>query len=290
MTPTLIPDTRRGGTLSWVGPTCVLFLAMVYFLLPLLWLVISATKSGTDLLSSFGFWFADDNHFADNLRTTLAYNDGALPRWMLNSVLYSTVGATVATVVSAMGGYALAKYDFPGRTVVFASVMAGVLVPPAALALPLFLMMSSVQLTDSMWAVLLPSMISPFGIYLGRVYAEASVPDELLEAARIDGAGDIRFFFTIALPMMAPALVTIFLFQFVAVWNNFMLPLLVLVNDRLYPVTMGLWTMLSLTKRYPELRPVILTGVLLSIIPLIIAFVLLQRFWRSGLASGAMKG
>lgn len=271
-----------------IGVTSVMFVASAYFLLPLLWLVISATKSGPDLLSSFGFWFAD-NHLGENLREAFGHADGALPRWMLNSVLYAGVGAALATGLSSMAGFALAKYDFRGRGAVFGMVMAGVLMPPAALALPLFLMLSGAHLTNSVWAILLPSLVSPFGVYLGRVYAEASVPNELLEAARLDGSGDIRFFFTVAVPMMAPALVTIFLFQFVAVWNNFMLPLLMLVDDRLYPVTLGLWTMLSLTERYPELRPVILTGVLLSIVPLITAFVLLQRFWRSGLAAGGVK-
>jgi multiple sugar transport system permease protein len=132
-------------------------------------------------------------------------------------------------------------------------------------------------------------MISPFGVYLARVYAAASVPDELLEAGRIDGAGDVRLFFRVGLRLMTPALVTIFLFQFVAIWNNFLLPLVMLAGDRLYPVTLGLYTLNSQVSRDPELKMVVITGSLLSVVPLIVAFLLLQRFWRTGLSAGSVK-
>ena len=135
----------------------------------------------------------------------------------------------------------------------------------------------------------LPSLVSPFGVYLARIYASASVPDELIEAARLDGAGEVRTFFTVSVRMMVPALVTVFLFQFVAIWNNFFLPLIMLRDETLFPVTLGLYGWNSQVNQIPVLRDYVLIGALLSIIPLIIIFLLLQRFWRNGLSAGSVK-
>ncbi|MEU4521991.1 carbohydrate ABC transporter permease [Amycolatopsis sp. NPDC024027] len=268
--------------------TTAMFVAAVYFLLPVVWLAISATKSASGLSTTFGLWFSG-NHLGRNLHDTVTFGDGLYLRWLANSALYSVVGAAAATLLSAMAGYALAKFTFRGRAVTFSAILAGVLVPPTALAVPLFLMLAGAGMTNTVWSVLLPSTISPFGVYLARVYAAASVPDELLEAGRIDGAGDVRMFYTVSLRLMAPALITIFLFQFVAIWNNFLLPLVMLTSDRLYPVTLGLYTLNTQITRDPDLKAIVVTGSLLSIIPLILAFLALQRFWRTGLAAGAVK-
>ena len=162
------------------------------------------------------------------------------------------------------------------------------LVPGTALALPLYLLMSKVSLTNSYWSVLLPSIVSPFGVYLARVYASSAVPDELLEAARVDGSGEGRTFLTISMRLMSPALVTIFLFQFVAIWNNFFLPLVMLSNEKLYPVTLGLYSWNNEYGQAPQLVSYVIIGAAVSVIPLIVAFLSLQRFWRSGLAAGSL--
>ena len=286
----LVPRTRPGrpARRATILPTLLMFVPCLYFLLPVFWLVVSATKSSEDLTTGFGLWFGDNNLRA-NLSATLRYSDGLFLRWLANSALYSVVGAAVATLLAAMAGYALAKFRFRGRELVFSVVLTGVLVPPTALAVPLFLMLAGIGMTDTVWSVLLPSMVSPFGVYLARIYAAASVPDELLEAGRIDGAGDVRLFFQVGLRLMLPALVTIFLFQFVAIWNNFLLPLIMLAGDRLYPVTLGLYTLNSQITRDPDLKMVVVTGSLLSVVPLVAAFLLLQRFWRSGLSAGSVK-
>jgi len=188
-----------------------------------------------------------------------------------------------------MCGYALAKYRFPGREALFNVVLSGVLVPATALALPLFLIFSSVSATNTFWSVFVPSLVNPLGVYLARVYAAGSVPDELIEAARIDGSGEVRTFFSVATRLMFPGLVTIFLFHFVAVWNNFLLPLIMLGDERLFPVTLGLYTWNTQVNQLPELRGLVIVGSLLSITPLVIAFLFLQRFWRTGLAAGALR-
>ncbi|MCC5033320.1 carbohydrate ABC transporter permease [Streptomyces sp. WAC 00631] len=282
------PRGPRDSRLSVIAATGFLALIAVYMLLPVFWLVVSATKSQGDLVDSFGLWFSDF-HLADNLSALFAKQDGVYLPWLLNSLLYAGAGAAVGTLLSAMAGYALAKYRFRGRELLFSVVLGGVLVPATALALPLFLLFAEVGATNTFWSVFLPSVVSPFGVYLSRIFAAASVPDELLEAARIDGSGELRTFFTLALRLMSPAMVTIFLFQFVVVWNNFLLPLVMLQDDRLYPVTLGLFTWQSQVSRDPSLQILSLTGSLVSVVPIVITFLVLQRYWKAGLAAGAVK-
>ncbi|WP_062078486.1 carbohydrate ABC transporter permease [Demequina globuliformis] len=260
----------------------------VYFLLPIWWLFVASTKSTGDILTSDPLWFADPQ-LLSNLGDLFAYRDGVYLRWLGNSVLYAGLGGLVATLLAGMCGYALAKYHFRGREFMFSVVLGGVLVPATALALPLFLLFSQVELTNTFWAVFLPSIVSPFGVYLTRIFAAGSVPDELLEAARLDGSGELRTFFTVSLRLMSPALVTVFLFQFVTIWNNFFLPLIMLRDEALFPVTFGLYGWNTQLNQIPELRMLVLVGALVSIIPLVVTFLSLQRFWRSGLGAGAVK-
>ena len=285
---TPVAKVAKESPLSRVGAMTVMLVFTLYFLIPIWWLFIAGTKSSTQFTSTNPLWFADFNLFA-NIGNLVAYRDGVFLKWMLNSALYAGAGALLATLFAGMAGYALAKYRFPGRELLFNIVLGGVLVPATALALPLFLIFSQVSLTNTFWAVFLPSLVSPFGVYLTRIFASASVPDELIEAARLDGAGEVRTFFTVSVKLMFPALVTVFLFQFVAIWNNFFLPLIMLRDETLFPVTLGLYAWNSQVNQIPELRGYVLIGALLSIIPLIILFLLLQRFWRNGLGAGSVK-
>lgn len=278
----------RESILSRGAALIVMGVFTLYFLVPIWWLFIASTKQRGDLMTTNPLWFADWSFFT-NVGDLLAYNNGIFVRWLLNSLGYAGLGALLATVVAGMCGYALAKYRFRGRELYFNVVLGGVLVPATALALPLFLLFSQVNLTNTFWAVLLPSIVSPFGVYLSRIYAAASVPDEIIEAGRIDGAGEVRTFFTISVRLMMPALITVFLFQFVTIWNNFFLPLIMLRSEELFPVTYGLYAWNTQLNQVPELRTYVLVGSFLSIVPLVIAFLLLQRFWRTGLGTGSVK-
>ena len=282
------PITTVGGVLT----TVFLFAAAVYFLAPLVWLCFSATKSTPDLFSSFGLWFAPHNNLGENLHQLFTYSGGIYLRWLGNTLLYAGVSAVVSTLLSAMCGYALAKYSFLGQGSLFSLILGAILVPSTALVLPLYLLMSGFRLTDTYWAVLLPSFVSPFGVYLCRIYAASSVPDELLDAARVDGSGEFRTFFTVSLRLMAPALVTVFLFAFVGVWNNFFLPLVMLSEQRLFPITVGLqtWNVNTGGGQQRLLVSLIITGALVSVLPLIASFLTLQRYWTGGLALGSVKG
>ncbi|MDX3862320.1 carbohydrate ABC transporter permease [Streptomyces europaeiscabiei] len=278
------PPLRRRIALV---PTLTLLLGAIYCLLPVAWVLIAATKSGSELFSTFTF--LPGSGFADNLSDLNAYRDGIYWRWMGNSALYAGLGALLSTAVSAVSGYALAIYRFKGRETVFNVLMAGVLMPPVILAIPQYLLMAKADLADSYWSVLLPLVLSPYGVYLSRIYAAAAVPSDVVEAGRMDGASEWRIFTGIALPMMVPGLVTVFLFQFVAVWNNFLLPYIMLSDDEKFPITLGLFTLLEQGANTPALYTLVITGALLAVIPLIALFLVIQRFWSLDLLSGAVK-
>ncbi|WP_439381238.1 carbohydrate ABC transporter permease [Amycolatopsis lexingtonensis] len=273
--------------------TAMTGLFALYSLLPLVWLVVNATKSQSDFVSSFGL--APGGRFAlfDNITAVFHYQDGIFVRWLFNTVLYVVVGAVVSTFLAALGGYALAKLRFRGKRLLLFVILGSIAVPGIALAIPQFLLFAKLGLTNTPWAVLIPSFVNPFGLYLMWVFAAEAVPTDLLEAAKVDGAGEFRTFLRIALPMLAPASVTVLLFSFVSIWNNYFLPLIMLKDPGWYPLTIGLneWNKLGSTAGNGALiQNLVITAALLTIVPLIIAFLCLQRYWQSGVALGAVKG
>ncbi|MTE17722.1 ABC transporter permease subunit [Streptomyces sp. TRM43335] len=266
----------------------VVALSVLYTLLPVLWLVLAAAKSrdalfGSDLLSPSDF------SFPSNLGDLFAMDGGQYGRWYANSLLYAVVGAAVGALISVACGYAFDKYAFRHKEKLFGLVLAAVMVPQTVLALPLYLMASGAGLVNTFWAVFIPVLFNPFGVYLGRIFSRGYVPDEVLEAARVDGAGELTAYVRVALRMLGPGLVTVFLFQLTAIWNNFFLPMVMLSDQDLYPVSLGLYAWNSSASVSPEYYPVVIMGSLLAVLPLILAFVLLQRFWRSGLTAGSVK-
>ncbi len=280
---------RRRGSVTL---TVLTALMAAYSLVPLAWLVINSTKTQGGLFTSFGLWF-DDGEFAlwENIRDTFTYNDGIFVRWLGNTLLYVVVGAGGATLLAALAGYGLAKFTFVGKRAVFAVVLGAVAVPGTALAVPTFLMFSKMGLTNTPWAVIIPSLISPFGLYLMWVFAAEAIPTELLEAARMDGSSEFRTFFQVSLPLLAPGIVTVLLFTMVATWNNYFLPLIMLKDPTWYPLTLGLnaWNAQAATAGGEAIFDLVITGSLLTILPLVAAFLFLQRYWQSGLAAGSVK-
>jgi multiple sugar transport system permease protein len=270
-----------------VVPTIILLLGAIYCLLPVAWVLVASTKNNAQLFNTFTF--EPNGSLWSNIRGLSSYAGGVFWHWMLNTALYAGGGALLSVAVSALTGYALAKFEFRGRATLFNLLLAGVLVPPVVLALPQYLLLAKFGLTNTYWSVLLPSVLSPYGIYLARIYAMSAVPDEVIESARVDGCPEFRLFTRIAVPMMGPGLVTIFLFQFVAVWNNFLLPFIMLSDENKFPLTVGLYTLLNRGSTAPSLYSLVVTGSLLSIIPLMVLFLALQRYWRTDIASGAVK-
>ncbi|WP_369275257.1 carbohydrate ABC transporter permease [Streptomyces sp. R11] len=291
-TPRPITATRRRTTPNALVSKGVvnglLIVAAGYTLLPVTWLLFAATKNHRDLFATSGFAFGDFN-LLTNLHQALTFNDGIYLRWFGNSVLYSVIGSAASTFICAATGYAFDKYDFRGKEKLFGLVLGGVLVPTTVIQLPMYLLATKAGVVNTYWALLLPALVNPFGVYLARVFSEGYVPNEILEAARVDGAGELRTFARIALPMLAPGFMTIFLFSFTASWNNFFGALVMLNDEQLYPVNLGLFMWNSVTQQQPEFYSLVITGSLVAVAPLIVAFVCLQRFWRSGLTAGAVK-
>jgi multiple sugar transport system permease protein len=264
----------------------------IYFMLPLVWLLISSTKTNGSLFSSFGYWFAHPFNLFGNIGDVFAYQNGVFGRWMLNSALYSVVAAGGAAALATLAGYGFAKYNFPGKRILFGVILGTIMVPTTALAIPTYLLFSKVGLVDTPWAIILPSLVSPFGIYLMRIYAAQAIDNSLIESGRIDGASEIGIFRQIAVRLLAPGFVTVLLFTLVATWNNYFLPLVMLNTPRYFPVTIGLaqWNASANAGGGSQaLFAIVITGSLLSIIPLIVAFLFLQRFWQSGLSTGSVR-
>ncbi|MEV0116019.1 carbohydrate ABC transporter permease [Streptomyces sp. NPDC050844] len=284
-------DTLTAGRPRLLGRTVVntvVGIAVLYTLLPVLWLVLAASKNRDALFSSDFFSLADFS-FVQNLRDLFAMDGGLYGRWYTNSLLYAVLGAAISALISVACGYAFDKYRFRHKEKVFGLVLAAVMVPQTVLALPLYLMASATGVVDTFWAVFIPVLFNPFGVYLGRIFSQGYVPDEVLEAARMDGAGELTTYVRVALRMLGPGLVTVFLFQLTAIWNNFFLPMVMLSDEKLYPVSLGLYTWNSSASVSPEYYPVVIMGSLLAVLPLILAFILLQRFWKSGLTAGSVK-
>ncbi|MEU6390913.1 carbohydrate ABC transporter permease [Streptomyces sp. NPDC046939] len=282
------PALLRPRLLGRATVNVVVTLSVLYTLLPVLWLVLASSKSRDALFSSNILSFSDFS-LVRNVKDLFAMDGGLYSRWYGNSLLYAVLGAALGALISVACGYAFDKYDFRHKEKLFGLVLAAVMVPQTVLALPLYLIASATGVVNTFWSVFVPVLFNPFGVYLGRIFAQGYVPNEVLEAARVDGAGELTTYVKVALRMLGPGLITVFLFQLTAIWNNFFLPMVMLSDQDLYPVSLGLYQWNSQASVSPEYYPVVIMGSLLAVLPLILAFVLLQRFWRSGLTAGAVK-
>jgi multiple sugar transport system permease protein len=273
--------------------TAVLGLFLVYTFFPLFYLFVASTKTNFDLFSTFGLWFGKEFSLFANLRGLFAQSEGVFARWLLNTLLYSLAAGVGAAMLATAAGYAFAKFSFRGREILFAVILGAVMIPQTALVVPTFLLLAREGLTDSPLGVILPSMISPIGVYLMRVYIEQGIDDALLDAARMDGASEGRIFLGIVFPLVAPGFVTVLLLSFVATWNNYFLPLIVLRSPEYFPLTVGLASWYQLASQGggggQAMFSLVLTGSLVSVVPVIAVFLMLQRFWQGGLTLGAVK-
>jgi multiple sugar transport system permease protein len=281
----------RRGTVTTLTVLCGLF--AVFTLIPVVWIVINSTKTQANIFQTFGFWFARPFAFFDNFGRLFqdVGGNGTYIRWFGNTALYALLGGGGATALCAMAGYGFARYRFRGSGALFYLVMAALMVPITAITFPLFLVYTKVHLINSIWGMILPSLVSPVGMYLMRTYVQLSVPRELIDAARLDGAGEVRIFFRVALPLMVPGVMTVLLISVVAVWNNYFLPLIIFSKNDKFPLTvgMGVWSYAArATSGTDVLYPMIVMGGLVTIIPLIALFLLLQRYWRGGLLLGSI--
>ncbi len=275
-----------------LGSHVVLVILAIYFVVPLWWLAVASTKTNAGLFAGDALWFGSDFALWDNIAGLFTHQGGIYWTWFRNSFVYAIAGGVGATALSVLAGYGLAKYRFRGRSAFFALLLGSVMVPMTALVIPTFVLLSGMGLLNTMWAVILPSLLSPVGVYLVRVYAQDAVPEEVLDAGRVDGAGELRLFFQVVLPLLRPAIVTVLLLTTVATWNNFFLPLAVLRDPNLLPVTVGIYNWQALSNAGAggeQVWNLIVTGSFLSVVPLVAAFLSLQRYWQGGLSLGSVR-
>ncbi|MEH0448594.1 MULTISPECIES: carbohydrate ABC transporter permease [unclassified Streptomyces] len=274
----------------------VLLVFLVFFVLPVLWLVLASTKTDQQLVHgnplSFGSWHA----FKANWDGLTAFQDNALMQWLGNSTLYAVISLVITLCVAVPAGYGLAMTEFRGRHTLLVSTLVVMLMPTATLVVPLFLEINAVHLIGTMWSIILPYSFYPFGVYLTYIYFTTAVPKDLLAAARMDGCSEFGVFRHIALPLATPVIALVGFFSFVANWTNYFLPYVMLPESDQMPIQVGVGSLLSNVPSFnPAVgtlaiqRPQLALATLLAITPVLVVFLFAQRFLVSGMLAGATK-
>ena len=293
---------RRRATLTparWIGRAVVALVLAVFtafFILPIIWLILAPTKTNNDLLLSGPFSVGSLDQLAANWNELFAFGGGVFATWLGNSAFYSFVALAITLLVSIPAGYALALIEFKGRRLLLVTTLIVMLIPNTALVLPIFLELSAAKLIGSPLAVILPFSFFPFGVYLTYIYFSTAVSRDLLNAARIDGAGELRVFGQVAMPLATPVIALVGFFSFVGNWNNYFLPFLVVGGQKI-PVQVGLSNLLA---NVPAFNPTTATSIviqlptlalatLLSVAPILIIFLFAQRFLVEGMTAGGTK-
>src|SRR3954453_5373570 len=278
----------------------ILAVFAIFFATPLLWLVLAPTKSDGALVTDSPFSFGSFHQVALAWQHLDAFSDHVYRSWIGNSLIYALSATAIVLVTAIPAGYGLALSNFPGRQLVLTLTLIVMIMPAAALVLPIFLELDALNLIGSMLSVILPFAFFPFGVYLAYIYYSTSLPPDLLDAARIDGCGEWATFRRIALPLAKPVVALVFFFSFVADWNNFFLPYAVLGDSSQYPIQVGLSQLLSST---PSFNPAVGGGgqqvaifrremalaQLIAVVPVAIVFLLSQRALVRGMLGGAVK-
>jgi multiple sugar transport system permease protein len=289
-------STLRSDAVAALAPVAlqklVLAVFLIYCVLPAIWIITAMTKDNGQIMSTFGLWFASPIHLFENFKGLFTHENGIFLRWFGNSLIYAGSITVGSTLICALGGYAFSKYEFPAKGFLFNFILGTIMVPSTALVLPLFLMLNKIGLVNTIWGVILPSLVNPFGLYLMKTFWDSGLPNDLIEAARIEGASEFQILWRIGMPLMQTGIVTVALLCFVGAWNNFFLPLIVLSQDNLYPLTLGLnvWNSLSSAAGGKPVYNLVALGSMISVLPLLIALIVLGRYWRGGLTTGATKG
>jgi multiple sugar transport system permease protein len=277
----------------------VMTVAAAGFAVPLLWLLVAPSKSPDDLRSRSPLAWGDVGGYARAWTNLNSYGDGIITTWILNSAYYTAAAVLIAVLTCLPAGYTLAMYDFRGRRAILNATLVMMLVPSAALVLPLFLQMVNLRLVNTAWSVILPLGLFPFGVYLSFLYYQSNLPRELVDAARVDGCTELRVFRSIGVPLGRPAIGVIGFFAFVQAWNNYFLPFVMFSDDRQYNLQLGLGALIGSTGAINPSRgatsveifaPEVALAALLAAAPILVIFMFAQRALVAGQVSGAVKG
>ena len=273
----------RSRRLPLVLLYAALLLGALLSMLPLFWMVSASLMPAGDA-NSFPPHLLPRRITFEHYRSIFTRLD--MGRYLVNSAIVATTVTIVSLLINAMAGYAFAKLRFRGRDRTFRLLATGLVVPVQVAMLPLFLLMKQMGLINTYWGVIIPSLASIFGIFLIRQYALA-FPDELLDAARIDGAGELRIYFSIVLPTIAPVLATLAIWTFLTTWNDFMWPLIVLSDENRYTLPVAL---ANLVGEHVQDTELMMAGSVVTTLPVLLVFLFLQRYYVQGVMAGSVKG
>lgn len=297
---TALPALDRGSPGAWLGRAFAALLLIafaLFFIVPILWLLLAPTKTDRQLLLDHPFTIGEAATFLDNWRSLVAFQKGLIWTWLSNSALYCFSALILTLLVSIPAGYALAFTEFPGRKTLLALTLVVMLVPSTALVLPIFLELSAVRLIGSPLAVILPFSFFPFGVYLTYIYFSTAISRDLLDAARIDGAGEVQIFARIAMPLATPVIALVGFFSFTSNWNNYFLPY-VTVPGRKAPIQVGIAELLSNVGIFNPTNAgsttmslsTLALATVIAVAPVLIVFLFAQRYLVAGLTAGGTKG
>ncbi|MDH6180171.1 multiple sugar transport system permease protein [Microbacteriaceae bacterium SG_E_30_P1] len=269
---------------------------VLFFITPIVWLLLAPTKNARQLLLDNPFSFGGFDQLAANWESLTSFQNGLIWVWLGNAAFYSLVALVITLVISIPAGYALALTEFKGRSTLLAITLIVMLIPNTALVLPVFLELSAVKLVGTPLSVILPFSFFPFGVYLTYIYFSTTVSRDLLNAARIDGAGEFRVFAQVAMPLATPVIALVGFFSFVQNWNNYFLPY-VMVPGRRAPIQVGIAELLSNVPQFNPTNassttidlPTLALATLFAVAPVLLIFLFSQRFLVSGMTAGGTK-
>ena len=273
---------RDGGQLARIGVYTLLIVGAVLAVFPLLWMV-SASFMAAGEASTYPPHIIPHHATLDNYRSL--FTRLALGRSLANSALIATVVTVISVLINSMAGYALAKLRFRSRAGVYKALSLGLILPAQVAMLPLFLLMKEMHLVNTYWGVIIPGLASIFGILLTHQYALA-IPDDLLDAARVDGATELQLYRLVVLPVIAPILATLAIWTFLATWNDFMWPLIVLSDDRKYTLPVAI---ANLAGEHVQDAELMMAGSVVTVLPVMLVFLFLQRYYIRGITAGSVK-
>jgi multiple sugar transport system permease protein len=278
-----LPSIARRERLTRIALYALLIIGAIMSLTPMLWML-SASLMPTGEASTF------PPHVLPSSPTLAHYKDMftrlSLGRYLLNSAFISLVVTFASLAVNSMAGYAFAKLRFRGRDRLFRFLSAGLVLPVQVAMLPLFLLLKNLGMINTYWGVIIPGLASIFGIFLVRQYA-LSIPDEMLDAARVDGASEGRIFWSIVVPGILPILATLSIWTFLNTWNDFMWPLIVLSDESHYTLPVAL---ANLSGEHVQDTELMMAGSVITVIPVMLVFLFLQRYYIRGVMAGSVKG
>jgi multiple sugar transport system permease protein len=286
--------------MKWRVVTLIVLLAFTaFFFVPIIWVLLAPTKTDAALTSSGPFAIGNFSNFFHAWKALFGFQSGVMRGWLENSAIYSFGGVSIAIVAAIPAGYGLALTQFIGRKTLLAITLVTMIMPATALVLPLFLEVNSVHLTDTPWSIILPFSFFPFGVYLCYIFFSSTIPRDLLAAARVDGCNEWGVFRYIALPLARPVVALVAFFAFVADWNNYYLPFVMLSTNSKLPVQVGLEYLISSTEAFNPgnpgtgaqlvQRPELALAIVVAIAPVAIVFIFAQRTLVKGMLAGATK-